>query len=117
MINIENYLSRFIIDEIREKIQEANGNEVFFIGKINAKKIVEQVSVIARGNQFSVPLVEKAAVRSDVIIHNHPSNYLHPSDNDIHIARELSDFGVTNYIVNFTTTFNCSAFANFRPHN
>jgi len=100
MENIEDYLSPSVINEIREKITQVNGNEVVFIGKTNLQKIVEQVNVIARGNEFSVPLVHEAAERSDVIIHNHPSNLLHPSSNDVFNAHKLAYYGVASYIVN-----------------
>ena len=100
MENIEDYLSPTVINKIKEKIQQVDGNEVVFIGKTNLQKIVEQVNVIARGNQFSVPLVQEAAERSDVIIHNHPSNLLHPSSNDVINAHKLAFYGVASYIVN-----------------
>ena len=100
MENIEDYLSLTVISEIKEKIHQADGNEVVFIGKTNAQRIVEQVNVLARGNQISVPLVQETAERSDVIIHNHPSNLLHPSSNDVFNAHKLAHYGVASFIVN-----------------
>lgn len=104
MENIEDYLSPAAINEIKEKIDQVDGNEVVFIGKTSLLKIVEQVNVIARGNQFSVPLVQETAERSDVIIHNHPSNLLHPSSNDVSNAHKLAFYGVASYIVNNDVT-------------
>ena len=99
-MNIEDYIAPQIIETIRREIQTAHENEVFFIGKTNKSLIVEQVSVIARGNEFSVPLVREHASRSNVVIHNHPSGVLVPSENDIVIAHDLSNNGVASYIVN-----------------
>ena len=98
--SIEDYLSSSVRNDIKKRIDQVEGNEVVFVGKTNASKIVEQVKVIARGNQFSVPLVQEAAERSDVVIHNHPSDLLDPSENDIYNAHKLAQLGVASYIVN-----------------
>ncbi len=99
-MTIENYISPDCIEFIRSAIQDADGNEVFFIGKTNDLQIVEQVSVIARGNDFAVPVVRDVASKSDVIIHNHPSGGLKPSHNDLSIAHDLAGDEVASYIVN-----------------
>jgi ATP-dependent DNA helicase DinG len=99
-MNIENYLSPECIEFIRSAIQEAGGNEVFFIGKTNDLLVVEEISVIARGNDFAVPVVREVASKSDVIIHNHPSGGLTPSPNDMAIAHDLAKDEVASYIVN-----------------
>ena len=99
-MNIENYISPEAIEFIRSAIQEADGNEVFFVGKTNDLQVVEEVSVIARGNEFAVPVVRENAARSDVIIHNHPSGGLAPSPNDMVIAHDLAKDEVASYIVN-----------------
>lgn len=99
-MNIENYIASEAIEFIRAAIQEADGNEVFFVGKTNELQIVEQVAVIARGNEFAVPVVRQVATRSDVVIHNHPSGELKPSSNDMAIAHDLARDEVASYIVN-----------------
>lgn len=81
-------------------IEDADGNEVFFVGKTNDLLVVEEVSVIARGNDFAVPVVRGAASRSDVIIHNHPSGELKPSQNDLSIAHDMATEDVASFIVN-----------------
>lgn len=99
-MNIENYISPEAIEFIRTAIRDAGGNEVFFVGKTNDLQVVEQVMVIARGNEFAVPVVRDIAARSDVVIHNHPSGELTPSTNDMTIAHELARDEVASYIVN-----------------
>ena len=48
---------------------------------------------MARGNEFAVPVVKEYAVRSDVIIHNHPSGNPEPSKEDIQITKRLKESG------------------------
>ena len=100
MEKVTKYLSNYAIEEVRNEIREAHGNEVFFVGKTNKDKIVEQVKLIARGSEFAVPVVRKQAAASDVIIHNHPSGNLTPSENDLHISSTLGEIGISSYIVN-----------------
>ncbi len=73
-------------EKIKKSIDEAHGNEVFFRGVPNEIGIVEEVHVLARGNKHSVPAILKKMRRKEVIIHNHPSGYLYPSDPDVAIA-------------------------------
>lgn len=76
--------------EAREKmafaIEEAGRNEVFFRGILNEDRIVDEVEVIARGNKHSVPAILKRMKKHEIIIHNHPSGYLYPSDADTEVA-------------------------------
>lgn len=100
MTNIDSYIHPLIIKEIREAISDAGENEVFCIGKTNDEQIVVHVEVIARGNEFAVPMVYEAAGRGDVVIHNHPSGNVNPSENDLVISHQLSNAGIASYIVN-----------------
>ncbi|MBD3290428.1 DEAD/DEAH box helicase [candidate division KSB1 bacterium] len=100
MKNILKYITPFCIEEIQNEIREAQGNEIFLIGKTNNERIVEQVTVLARGNEIAVPVVQKNAGAGDVMIHNHPGGELKPSMNDIHISSILGKIGVGSFIVN-----------------
>ena len=42
---------------MRHHILEASGNEVFFVGKVNSKGMVESAQVVARGNKNMVPAI------------------------------------------------------------
>lgn len=99
-IRIEDYLSSHVVKQMKKEIHDAENNEVFFIGKTNENRSVEEITPVARGNQFAVPVVREMAERSDVVIHNHPSGTLIPSQNDLNIAAELSNIGIASYIVN-----------------
>lgn len=75
-----------IQEEIKNNIIEAGGNEVFFRGILDEEKKVSKIFVIARGNKYSVPAILSRMKREEIIIHNHPSGYIYPSDNDIEVA-------------------------------
>ena len=64
------YFTPQAVEELRNAIYEAHGNEVYFIGKTNSEKIVEEIIVAARGNEFAVPAVKNSAKFGDVVIHN-----------------------------------------------
>ena len=86
---------------IRLAIDEAGGNEVFFRGVPDENGIVDHVEILARGNKHSVPAIMKQMKKREVIIHNHPSGYLYPSDADVQIAAVYSDKKEgASYIVN-----------------
>lgn len=56
-LKIEKYLSDETCEQIRQEIEAAENNEVFFIGKSNTSNIVDEVTVMARGNKNSVPAI------------------------------------------------------------
>ena len=91
-------------DEVRlrmtEAIAEAAGNEVFFGGRIDAQGRVVSVVVAARGNQDAVPVQSEVAYEAHVLIHNHPSGELQPSEADIAIAAQAAQRCQGFYIVN-----------------
>ncbi len=95
------YLSEEISEIIRKEIEKAGGNEVFFVGTVDGEtgKVCD-VKVCSRGNRYSVPAIIERASYSQVVIHNHPSGNLSPSQKDIEIASILGNKGVGFFIVN-----------------
>ncbi|WP_295799699.1 helicase C-terminal domain-containing protein [uncultured Treponema sp.] len=91
--------SQNVIDTIRSDIEDADGNEVFWAGKINLEGIVVSVQAGARGNENSVVVNKNTAREGNVIIHNHPSGNLSPSEADQNIAYNASDTSLGFYIV------------------
>jgi ATP-dependent DNA helicase DinG len=81
-------------------IEESDGNEVFFVGSFGEGDVIENMRVIARGNNYSVPAVVDSARSGEVVIHNHPSGNLTPSDQDIQMASVFGNHGVGFYIAN-----------------
>jgi len=85
---------------MRDEIADSDGNEVFFVGWVDDDLLVHDVQAVARGNESAVPAIMKLAQEADVVIHNHPSGGLKPSEPDLNIAARLDDFSVAFYIVN-----------------
>ncbi|MCH9007020.1 DEAD/DEAH box helicase [candidate division KSB1 bacterium] len=100
MSRVDKYLASAAAEETRQHILDACGNEVFFVGRVNADKVVEGVEVYARGNEFSAPALLQVAQQGDVVLHNHPSGALLPSGADTQVASLLGNDGIGFYIVN-----------------
>ncbi|MBI1318155.1 MAG: DEAD/DEAH box helicase [Candidatus Hydrogenedens sp.] len=84
---------------LQEAIDDAGGHEVFFAGSLNASGIVESVRVCARGHASAVPALFESLQVRDVVIHNHPSGRLDPSDADLQLASMYSTHGHGVYII------------------
>lgn len=96
----KDFFSNGVKSTIKTTIENASGNEVFFVGSFSKDKVIDNVQVIARGNDYSVPAVIEAASPGEVVIHNHPSGKLSPSNQDIQIASVLGNHGVGFLIIN-----------------
>ncbi|MGD9764768.1 MAG: helicase C-terminal domain-containing protein [Candidatus Binatia bacterium] len=83
---------------LRAAIADAAGNEVLALGTLGAG-IVTDVRVLARGNRAAARALLRVARAGEVVIHNHPSGLLSPSDADLSVAAVLGDNGVGSYIV------------------
>lgn len=97
--SMQRFFSEQAISQIREAISDAQGNEVFFLGRTDAARIVVEAEPLARGNRDAVAAIMIAASFGDVVIHNHPSGNLTPSHADLDIASILGNQGIGFYIV------------------
>lgn len=104
MAAINKYISEAAQADIRDHIEQADGNEVFLVGMLDQEKVVQQVQLYARGNAFSAPALLQVARPGDVVIHNHPSGTLHPSGADNGVASILGNDSIGFYIVNNEVT-------------
>lgn len=93
-----------VCELIRKAVKATGGNEVFVAGRINEYSIVVEGEVFARGNKVSVPVVSSIYLDWDVLIHNHPSGNLVPSEPDLLIASQAAKEGLGFYIVNNEVT-------------
>jgi ATP-dependent DNA helicase DinG len=87
---------------LRAEIEDAGGNEVFALGYCDEAGLVASLEVAARGNEISVLALDRFQDPSrppDVLIHNHPSAFLTPSDNDLVIASRAAEGGMGSFIV------------------
>ena len=97
--NASAYFSSDVIRTVQQKIQASAGNEVFFVGEIDADGLVVSVQAVAHGNAHSVPVQFEEARKCSVLIHNHPSGRLVPSDADIGVASAASERAQGFYII------------------
>jgi ATP-dependent DNA helicase DinG len=84
---------------LRAAIRLAGGREVCFVGTVDAEGVVQTVRPVARGDSSSVLALPGFAERGEMLIHNHPSGNLEPSDPDLQVAGRLHDDGIGFAIV------------------
>lgn len=99
-MNCSERFSATVIEKIKKAIKEVNGNEILCIGRLDSDTIVTEIVQAARGNRESVPVLLPFVDSGDVIIHNHPSGNLNPSQPDLEIAARLGNQGIGFYIIN-----------------
>ena len=87
------------ITQMRLAIESAGGNEVFFSGTLSPSGMVSEVRVCARGHEGAVPAIFEGLQPRDIVIHNHPSGNLTPSEADLNLAATYSHNGHGVYIV------------------
>jgi ATP-dependent DNA helicase DinG len=87
------------IEKLKAEIDDSGGNEVFALGFIDDSKLIVKIEVSARGNEGAVLALQDKLASADVFIHNHPSGFLTPSDNDLAISSRAAEAGVGSYIV------------------
>ena len=90
-------------DKAREKLRKAiainQDREVFAIGDLDGSGLVSEIEIVARGTEDKVPALHAYFEKGSILIHNHPSGHLHPSDADVDIAAEAGSYGIGSYIV------------------
>lgn len=87
---------------IRAAIALAGGREVCFVATLDDAGVMQQVRVVARGDAGSVLALPGFAERGEMLVHNHPSGRLDPSDADLAVAARLHDDGIGFAIVDNT---------------
>ena len=97
---ITDFINENVIEKIKEEIINSNGNEVFFRGIPDKNQIVIDIEVLARGNTNSVAALVNKMRKNEVIIHNHPSGILLPSDADLTVSSMYGNSGGASYIIN-----------------
>lgn len=85
---------------LRAAIGLAGGREVCFVCSEDAEGMLQTARVVARGDVTSVLALPGFAQRGEMLVHNHPSGLLEPSDADLAVAARLHDDGIGFAIVN-----------------
>lgn len=79
---------------MRVAIRLAGGREVCFVCAVDAEGHLTSARAVARGQAGQVLALPGVAQRGEMLVHNHPSGWLEPSDADLSIAARLHDDGV-----------------------
>jgi len=72
----------------------AGGREVCFACSVDDEGMVETARVVARGDVTCVLALPGFAERGEMLVHNHPSGVLEPSDADMEVAARIYDDGI-----------------------
>ncbi len=84
---------------IRDEVTRAGGREVSFLAEVTRSRVIVSPRAVARGNRSAVLAVARGAREGSVMIHNHPSGLLEPSDADLAVAAAVYERGVGTAIV------------------
>ncbi|HUG41539.1 MAG TPA: helicase C-terminal domain-containing protein [Longimicrobiales bacterium] len=88
------HLTKAATGAIRQEIERAKGNEVCFVAEVTESGAVKKPRVVARGHRTAVLAAAREASYGSVVIHNHPSGELEPSDPDLQVGAELYVQGI-----------------------
>lgn len=84
---------------IRTAIRFAGGREVCFVCGVDDEGMVQTARVASRGDVRRVLALPGFAKRGEMLVHNHPSGLLEPSDADLEVAARMHDDGIGFAIV------------------
>jgi ATP-dependent DNA helicase DinG len=81
---------------VRREIHRARGNEVCFLARVADDGEITEPRVVARGHASAVLAAIRAgdADAGGVVLHNHPSGLLDPSEADLSVAAQLWEQGL-----------------------
>lgn len=85
---------------IRAAVRLAGGREVCFVCTVGEDDRIETTRVAARGDVRRVLALPGFAKRGEMLVHNHPSGLLEPSEADLDVAARVHDDGIGFAIVN-----------------
>ena len=102
---------------IRFEIEAARGNEVFFIARLNEDGCVVAAEAVARGNRQAVPAILSRAQAGELVLHNHPSGDLTPSEADLDLASICGNNGIGCAIIDNRCEQSYLVVTPHLPHN
>ena len=83
---------------IRDEVERAGGREVCFLVDVTPQRLLVEPRAVARGNRAAVLAAARDAPEGSVMVHNHPSGILEPSDADLATAARLWEEGLGSAI-------------------
>jgi ATP-dependent DNA helicase DinG len=93
---VDLFLAPAAAQRMRSEIQRARGNEVCFVCKVGEDGAVDEPRTIARGHAGAVlALIRDREVEApSLLVHNHPSGVLEPSEADLRVATQIWEQGL-----------------------
>jgi ATP-dependent DNA helicase DinG len=79
---------------IAREIAKAGGREVCFLAQVSPDRWVVEPRAVSRGNKDAVIAAARDFEEGGVMIHNHPSGVLDPSDADLAVAARIFELGL-----------------------
>ena len=92
-------LSNEAVRGLRAEIARAGGREVCFLAEVDEQRVVHGPRAVARGNFEAVLVAARDVKEGGIMLHNHPSGVLEPSEADMRVAGLLYDRGIGTAIV------------------
>ncbi len=83
-----------VSESFRKEIAAAGAREVSFVAELDADGTLVAARVVARGTVEAVLALPGVASRGEMLVHNHPSGVLEPSQADLTVAARLHDAGI-----------------------
>ncbi|MGI9183292.1 MAG: helicase C-terminal domain-containing protein [Longimicrobiaceae bacterium] len=90
----ELFLGAAAAELIRREIRRARGNEVCFLAQVAEDGEVVEPRPVARGHASAVLAAIRNPEPGGVVLHNHPSGVLEPSEADLAVAAQLWEQGL-----------------------
>ncbi len=90
----ELFLGAETAERVRREIRRARGNEVCFVAGIADDGEIVEPRAVARGHASAVLAAVGDAERGGIVLHNHPSGVLDPSEADLAVAARLWEQGL-----------------------
>ena len=90
----ELHLDAAAAERVRREIRRARGNEVCFVVEVGEGGVLLEPRVVARGHASAVLAAVPDPQPGTVVLHNHPSGVLEPSEADLAVAARLWEQGL-----------------------
>jgi ATP-dependent DNA helicase DinG len=81
-------------ERIRGEIGRAGGREVCFLAEVTPDRRIVHPRAVARGNHQAVLAASRDARAGEILLHNHPSGNLEPSEPDMILAARVYEAGL-----------------------
>ncbi|MFP4329388.1 MAG: helicase C-terminal domain-containing protein [Spirochaetaceae bacterium] len=92
-------ISSELCGRLRAEIEDARGSEILLVCDVDESGRINRFRVAARGNLTQVPAPFVQMESGTIILHNHPSGILRPSDADLAVSAELANRGIGSAII------------------